>query len=141
MAVSTVTGRELYLNAAETLGKFWPSFLPELPDASILEHVWIQPLRVRKGDGVILGATKLFLETDLTLSLPGLDAIALTIAAQHGGTVVPIEVQIRPELKIRIATVPVTLRLLRTPDRTRQCPWVLWLNLTAAVRLIQMVIP
>lgn len=89
----------------------WPAFLPQLPDSTIMEHVWAQALETEASPELVRASTKVFIDREIVLSIPGLDAVSLTVAANAGGTVIPLEVEIFPELFIRVIDVPLALRL------------------------------
>lgn len=89
----------------------WPAFLPQIPDGSILEHVWAQAFETSASPDLVQAKTTLFIDKEIVLGIPGLDAVALTVAAGSGGTIIPLEVEVFPELFIRISDVPLALRL------------------------------
>ena len=89
----------------------WPSFLPQPEDLAFLDRVGVQVLETDSDANRIYLTSRLLFQDEIVLSLPGLDAVAITIAAEGGGTVVPIEVQIEPDFFVRVADVPVALRL------------------------------
>src|SRR5262245_29156984 len=89
----------------------WPAFLPQFADHSILEHVWAQAFEIDASSDVVRARTKIVIDREIVLSIPGLDAVALTVAAESDDTVIPLEVEIFPELLIRVIDVPLALRL------------------------------
>jgi hypothetical protein len=89
----------------------WPAFLPQFAEDGILEHVWAQPLEVDASADLVRARTTIRVDRELVLSIPGLDAVALTVAAAGGGTEVALEVEIVPQLFIRVIDVPLALRL------------------------------
>ncbi|MGB1250220.1 MAG: hypothetical protein ACPG8W_06260 [Candidatus Promineifilaceae bacterium] len=105
------TLKESYLNAEETLTSVWPSFLPDLPQRSFLEHVWVQPLQTETVDDTVISKTKILFDTELALTIPGLDAISLVLAPGGGGAVFPLSIQVSPTLQIQIIDLPIALRL------------------------------
>ena len=87
--------KDPYLNAYQSLTKAWPSFLPELPENSILEELWVRPLEVEKGDNKLIAHTGLFFEDNISFDIPGVDAVSILLAAENTGTAIPLEVQNR----------------------------------------------
>ena len=81
----------------------WPAFLPQIEDPLILEHVWAQAFETSASPDLVQAKTTLFIDKEIVLSIPGLDAVALTVGAGSGGTIVPLEVEVYPELFIRIS--------------------------------------
>lgn len=98
-----------YINAAASFR--WPSFLPQPADVLFLEHIWVQVLESQADASKIGAKTKVYIDREIVLSIPGLDAVAITVAAESGGTVLPVEVQITPNLFVRLIDVPIALRL------------------------------
>lgn len=88
-----------------------PAFLPQIADSSLLEHVWVQVLDMNSDPGTVNAQTRVLIDREIVLGLPGLDAVALTVAAEDGGTVIPLDIQVYPELLVRISDVPLALRL------------------------------
>ena len=81
-----------------------------MPEESVLEELWVRPMEVQKGDGVLIARTGLFFEGNIAFGIPGVDAVSLLLAAEGTGTAIPIEVQIRPEFALRVNDVPLALR-------------------------------
>lgn len=102
--------KDPYLNAYQSLTKAWPSFLPELPESSILEELWVRPLEVQKADNLLIARSGLFFEDDIAFGIPGVDAVSILLAAEGTGTAIPLEVQIRPDFALRITEVPLALK-------------------------------
>ncbi|MGH8067489.1 MAG: hypothetical protein ACRERE_20095 [Candidatus Entotheonellia bacterium] len=100
----------LYVNAGDFLVDVWPSWLPELPEISVLESVWLQPPEIRQTASRLAARTRLLLQAELAVSIPGLDSVALAVAAEDGGTVIPVEVELLPNLTVRITDIPLALR-------------------------------
>lgn len=97
------------VNLGQTLRSSWPSFLPPLADESLLDAIWAEsleptPTHIR---------SNFVFDQDIALSVPGLDAVALTIGASTGGTRVQLEVTVAPTLTARLIDVPLGLRLSR----------------------------
>jgi len=100
----------MFVNFNKYIGSNWPSFLPQWPDPTVLENIWIEPLEVVLSDEAKL-TTRLLFDTELEIKIPGLDIISLLLAPGGGGTIVSVEVQLTPNFQIRLKDIPVTLRL------------------------------
>ena len=104
------TSSDGYASLAGAAANAWPSFLPQFGDASILDKIWVQPPQVL-GDPAQIGfSTRFLIDEELALSIPGLDSIALTIAATDGGSAVGLDVEILPDLRITVEAIPIGLR-------------------------------
>ena len=88
-----------------------PSFLPQFQESSFLNHIWVQIMETNADANKISARTKVLIDREVVLSLPGCDAVALTVGAEDGGTVIPVEVEIRPNLFVRLSEIPLRLRL------------------------------
>ena len=100
-----------YLNLAELLTARWPAALPQLPADTVLDHLWVSGLSTERSDGTLAATATLLLERELVLSIPGLDAVAVVLAAADGGTRVPARITVLPEFAITLERLPVALRL------------------------------
>jgi len=107
--MSAPTSANAYVNATQ-LAK-WPTFLPQLADSTLLEHIWAQPLETDTSPALVRARTTLRIDREIVLAIPGLDAVALMVAAGAGGTTVPAEIEIYPELFVRVTDIPLALRL------------------------------
>jgi hypothetical protein len=100
-----------FINVGEALTTRWPAALPQLPEGSILDHLWSAGLQADVKEGIVRATGRLLVEDELVLSIPGVDAISIAIAAAHGGTMLPVEVTILPDFSITLERVPIALRL------------------------------
>lgn len=100
-----------FINVGEAIASRWPSALPQLPDDTVLQQLWASALQVSVAEDVIVASAQLLFDTECVLSVPGLDAVALAIAAADGGTLLDLEVTILPELVITLRKIPIALRL------------------------------
>jgi hypothetical protein len=106
----TATMRDnVYVNVGEAVK--WPSFLPQPSDLSVLQHVWVQILETQSDPNRIGIRTNVLIDREIVLAIPGLDAVALTVSAVDGGTLIPLDVQISPTFAVRLVDVPIGLRL------------------------------
>jgi hypothetical protein len=99
-----------FLNVGQILPKVWPSFLPTLPEDSILDSIWVLPPELDASPGTMALRTELLLDAEFPLGLPGVDAISLVIGGASGGTLVPIEIKAQPDFSLSLHDVPLTLR-------------------------------
>lgn len=100
-----------FINVGEALTDRWPSFLPQLPEGSILDHIWAAALEADLKADVVRARAHLLFEEELVLSIPGVDAVSVAIAAAHGGTLLPVEITILPDFSITLERIPIALRL------------------------------
>lgn len=100
-----------FINVGDALTDRWPSFLPQLPEGSLLDHLWADALQVDADTNVVRASARLLLENEIVLSIPGLDAVAITIAASHGDTLLPVEVSVYPDFSVTLVKLPIALRL------------------------------
>lgn len=98
-----------YVNVGQSVT--WPSFLPQPADVSILDHIWVQVLQAGATADRVGTRTNILIDQELVLSIPGLDAVALTISAVDGGTLIPLDLQIAPSFYVSVIDVPIGLRL------------------------------
>lgn len=99
-----------YLNAGQALPAVWPSFLPELPEGSFLDDIWVAPLETDDTAEELIARSSLLINGNLELGIPGVDAVKLMISAVGGSTYIPLEVQIRPDFAFRMKDMPLALR-------------------------------
>ena len=113
----TPSEQSAFVNAAEVLPDVWPSFLPQLSDYFKLEDLWFQPPDYKHLDesGDWHAAhTALWFESELLFSIPGIDAVSLSIAGD-GGTVIPLALEAKSEeFSVRIDDVPIAFDFERT---------------------------
>lgn len=102
--------KEPYLNAYQSLTSAWPSFLPELPEESVLEELWIKPLEVKRATDTLSASSALLFEDNIAFGIPGVDAVSILLAADGSGTAIPLEVQIKPDFALRMQDVPLALQ-------------------------------
>lgn len=99
----------------------WPSFLPTLGDDSFLQHLYVQSLDTTFSATDVGLSTQVLVDEAVSFTIPGLDAVAIGIASQGAGTLIPLAVQVYPSFLLQIDSVPVTLNLktdLFKPVRT-----------------------
>ena len=66
----------------------WPSFLPTLGDDSFLQHLYVQPLDTTFSATDVGLSTQVLVDEPVSFTIPGLDAVAIGIASQGGGTLI-----------------------------------------------------
>jgi hypothetical protein len=109
----TAPTKESYLHIGDVVPAVWPSYLPTLPDASFLDGVWAQPLHFDETAANSTARSKLLIETVLALGIPGLDAVSFVLGGYGESTVIPLELQTRPEIALRLRDVPLALRFAK----------------------------
>ena len=100
-----------FVNVGEALVDRWPSALPQLPEGTLLDHLWAGALSAELDDDLVRADAELLVEDELVLTIPGVDAVGIAIAASNGDTVLPVEITILPDFSISLQRVPIALRL------------------------------
>jgi hypothetical protein len=100
-----------FINVGEALVDRWPAALPQLPQGTLLDHIWAGALESDFEEDVVRASAQLLLEGELVLTIPGVDAIGIAIAASGGDTVLPVEVTILPDFSVSLQRIPIALRL------------------------------
>ena len=98
-----------FISLSELLNSNLPSFLPEFNNSNITENIWVEPLEVKYDGDELKAKANFFFEETIQLNLPGIDAFSILIAEEHSGTLFSIEIQILPELEIRLNQLPITI--------------------------------
>ncbi len=105
----------IFVNLNDYIEDKWPATLPQWSDPDVLDHVWIEPPQLTTSPDEIKLESHLLFEKELVLTLPGVDAFALSLAYGGGDeTIIPIEIEFWPTFKIRIIDSPVFVRLSKT---------------------------
>jgi hypothetical protein len=104
----------VFLPANIFIASNWPSMLPRWPNPDALNHVWVQPIEAFSSADDLRFVTQVLFEQELLLAIPGFDAVALTLGAGGGGTIIPLELRFVPRLDFLIREVPIALRF--SPD-------------------------
>lgn len=100
-----------FLNVADSLESSWPSFLPQPSDPVLLEKVWVQPFEIITDPITLKAKATFFFEEEISLNIPGIDAVSILLAQAYSGTLISLEVQIKPELQVKLIEVPIAIRL------------------------------
>ncbi|WP_433326965.1 hypothetical protein [Spirillospora sp. CA-294931] len=104
----------IFVTLKEYLGEKWPAFLPRPPDPAVLAHIWIEPPQTSAEPDQVKLVSRLLLEQDLVLPLPGLDSVSLVLQRDSGGAAEPeglgLEIDIFPQTVLRVTDAPVALR-------------------------------
>ncbi|WUI02568.1 hypothetical protein OHR68_12430 [Spirillospora sp. NBC_00431] len=104
----------IFVTLKDYLGEKWPPFLPKPPDPAVLAHIWIEPPQTTVEPGKVNLVSRLLLEQDLVLGLPGLDAVSVVLLRDSGGTAEPeglgLELDFVPHTVLRVTDAPVALR-------------------------------
>src|SRR4051794_19747579 len=103
--MTSTAEKKLFVQMLKTFN--WPSFLPQFSDSTFLQDLWVAPFEVAHRNSVVSMSTEIFVDKEIVLSIPGVDALALTIAADSGGTVIPLELEILPDFLFRLKQVPI----------------------------------
>lgn len=100
-------------NAFQTLNQFfgadWPDYLPDWPDKSPFDHIFIEP----PPEGTTEVRTRLRFDQELVTNLPGIDAVSFVLAP-GGGVLVNVEADKAGTFELRIIDVPMVLRFSPT---------------------------
>ncbi|WP_242901149.1 hypothetical protein [Actinomadura terrae] len=104
----------IFVSLKDYLGEKWPPFLPRPADPAVLAHIWIEPPQTTVQPDKVNLVSRLLLEQDLVLGLPGLDAVSLVLKRDSGGTDDPqglgLEIDFVPHTVLRVTDAPVALR-------------------------------
>ncbi len=103
----------MFVTLKDFLGSKWPAFLPKPPDPAVLAHIWIEPPQTTAEPDKVNLITRLLLEQDLVLALPGLDAVSLVLQRDNGGVTsegLGLELDLFPQTVLRLTDAPVALR-------------------------------
>ncbi|TDD58761.1 hypothetical protein E1263_17775 [Kribbella antibiotica] len=100
----------IFVTLKDYLGEKWPAFLPKPPDPAVLSHIWIEPPEaVATLDKASL-VSRLLLEEDLVLPLPGLAAVSLVVQRGSDAEGIGLGIDIFPKTVLKVTDVPVALR-------------------------------
>jgi hypothetical protein len=104
----------IFVTLKDYLGEKWPAFLPKPPDPAVLAHIWIEPPQTTAEPDKVNLVSRLLLEEDLVLGLPGLEAVSLVLQRDRSGAAEPeglgLEIDIFPQTVLRVTDAPVALR-------------------------------
>ncbi|MFC0040467.1 hypothetical protein [Actinomadura rayongensis] len=104
----------IFVTLKDYLGEKWPPFLPRPADPDVLAHIWIEPPQTTVEPGKVNLVSRLLLERDLVLALPGFDAVSVVLLRDAGGAAEPdgvgLEIDFVPQAVLRVSDAPVALR-------------------------------
>ncbi|MER6808929.1 hypothetical protein ABT299_06600 [Spirillospora sp. NPDC000708] len=104
----------MFITLKDYLGDKWPPFLPKPPDPAVLSHIWIEPPQSTLQPDKVNLLTRLLLEQDLILALPGFDAVSVVLKREVGVTAdsegLGLEIDFVPQTVLRVTDAPVALR-------------------------------
>lgn len=103
----------MYVTVNEFIGQKWPPFLPRPSDPAVLDRVWIEPLHTTADVAHGRLATRLLLEQELVLGLPGFDAVSVVLAPDSSPSApaeLGLAVDVLPKTTLRLTDAPVALR-------------------------------
>ncbi|WP_157430183.1 hypothetical protein [Actinomadura oligospora] len=104
----------MFITLKDYLGDKWPPFLPKPSDPAVLSHIWIEPPQSTVEPDKVNLLTRLLLEQDLVLALPGFDAVSVVLKRDAGGSAdsegLGLEIDFVPQTVLRVTDAPVALR-------------------------------
>src|SRR5215213_4637689 len=98
--MSTDSESQAFFRLEQSDGLQWPPVFAQLKDSTLIEHVWAQAFEVVADDDQTLIQTRILFDQEIVLSLPGVDAVSIAIAAGSGGTVIPLELEVFPSFRL-----------------------------------------
>lgn len=108
----------MFITLKDYLGDKWPPFLPKPPDPAVLSHIWIEPPQATAEPDKVNVLTRLLLEQDLVLALPGIDAVSVVLQRDTSGSPdsegIGLEIDFVPTTVLRVTDAPVALRFAPT---------------------------
>ena len=99
----------LFVPFRDYISQMWPSQLFDPPSFDFLDNVWIEPVDISSNGGLTVHTALLF-ETELSLSIPGLDAVELVFAPSGSYTAFAFEFETKPTPRLSIVDTPIALR-------------------------------
>ncbi|MEV4253319.1 hypothetical protein AB0J52_09125, partial [Spirillospora sp. NPDC049652] len=104
----------IFITLKDYLGDKWPPFLPQPPDPAVLSHIWIEPPQTTVQPDKVNLVSRLLLEQDLVLGLPGFDAVSVVLQRDTSGSADPqglgLALDFFPQTVLRVTDAPVALR-------------------------------
>lgn len=102
---------DVYINAGATFKGVWPSFLPKPGDDFLLDSLFLTAPFTIARPGLLVAETKLKVFSELAFVIPVLPDFSLVLGGEGGATVVPIHVEILPDLLLRLEDLDMALRI------------------------------
>lgn len=100
----------LFIPMKDYVEKYWPKDILELPSLDAFDSIWLEPIEVDYTPSLTVYTSLLF-ETELAVSIPGLDAVKLVFAPNGSYTSFAFELATAPVPRFRIVDIPIALRL------------------------------
>ena len=97
---------DYYVPLGRYLRHLFPHDLFTIPDSSVLEKIWISPVKITEGDVNLEIHTKLLLESPLELQLPGVDGVSLSLGKADLNTEIELSGRLLPKLTLTIGPLP-----------------------------------
>ena len=88
-----------------------PDGIVQIPESSALDHVWVDAFDVQPEP--LLVRSSLIFETELSVGIPGLDAVQIVFAGAGLDTVIQLEFDVEPRPTVKLLEVPVAIRFSR----------------------------
>jgi len=101
----------IVLASLDEIAERWSEFLPAWPVSGTHQHVWIEPPAPQVDASNLKLLAQFFFERELRIDIPGLDSVSVVLSPAGGGTIVPVDVEVAPRLKLRVGSLPISLRL------------------------------
>lgn len=100
----------LFVPLKEYVEQLWPKDILDQPELDSLDGVWFEPVNVVRDGSWTINSAILF-ETELSIGIPGLDAVRLVFAPSGSYTAFPFEIVTAPIPTFRFVDIPIALRL------------------------------
>jgi hypothetical protein len=101
----------LFLSLNRYIGSNWPAVLPQWSGPEVLDRVWVAPLELAIEPDAFKAAAQMFFEDEISLSVPGVDALSLVLGCGGGGTAISVEVDLLPDFALRLPSLALAFRL------------------------------
>src|SRR5262245_66394010 len=101
---------------------FWPSDILGQPE--FLDEIGVRDFDVQEGDNLLIASGHLLWFREIAFDLPLLSGFSLALLNESGFTVVPFQIDVLPQVRLRIPEITITLRvetdLLRRVERVEE---------------------
>lgn len=101
--------RQTFVPGRQYAASLLPKGLLELPDGPALDSIWIEPPNIEQSPSLVVQTALLF-ETELSLGIPGVDAVRLVVAPEGNATTFMFRFAVEPTPRLSVVDVPLALR-------------------------------